>query len=125
MSVESFVENDRIVLKDRGETVMTMTEIIKNNIVEIQLEGKMRNDVRHFLGDELKLLILLNKTIIIDMKNVTYLSAACSEVLLDMQQAIDENESGSMCLKNIPSVIFKEMRDKGLTELLMIEKTEE
>lgn len=124
MPIESIVEKDRILLKDRGETVLTLVETVKGNAVEIRIEGNMRSDAKHFLGDELTLLVLLRRDIVIDMKKVTYLSAACSEVLLNTQRTVDETESGSMCLRNVPDRIYKEMQATGLSELLMIERTE-
>ena len=51
MPIESIVEKDRILLKDRGETVLTLVETVKGNAVEIRIEGNMRRDAKHLPGD--------------------------------------------------------------------------
>lgn len=125
MAIISTIKDNSIILKERDEIILIMKETQKGDFIEISLEGNLRNDTRHFFGDELRLLVLLKKDLVIDMQGVTYLSAACSEVLLSIQKNIDDKECGSMCLRNVPAPILKEMQETGLDQLIMIERPED
>ncbi len=125
MAIVSSVKQDRIILTENGAVVLSIAESVSGDLIEVLLEGNLRNDTKHFFGDELKSLILLKRDLVIDMKGVTYLSSACSEVLLNIQRTIDETEGGSMFLRNVPDAILKDMKESGLSELIMIENPEE
>ena len=121
MAIERVVQGDRLILKDRNKTVLTMQETLKDDCIEIILEGELRSEVRHPFGDELNALILLDKHLKIDLAKVTYLSSNCSLALIEAQQKADDTEKGSLCLKNVPAAILEEMKANGMAARLMIE----
>jgi anti-anti-sigma regulatory factor len=125
MGIVSIVKDDCICLIDSGNTVLCITETIKNNVVEIALEGDLRSDTALTLGDELKTLVLLNRHLSLNLQKVNGLSTSCCQAFLSIQQTIDNNEKGSMKLVKIPVAILEKMSATGLTALLQIENSKE
>ena len=125
MGIVSIVKDNSISLMDQGNVVLRMTETIEDNAVEVALEGDMRSDTAHALGDELKTLVLLEKDLTLNLQKATGLSTSCCQAFLSIQQTIDNNEKGSMKLIGVPAVLLAKMGSSGLTALLQIEDAKE
>ncbi len=125
MGIVSIVKDDCVCLMDRGNTVLRIQETIQDNAANIVLEGDLRSDTAHALGDELKTLVLLNHNLTVNLQKVNGLSTSCCRAFLSIQQTIDNNEKGSMKLVRIPTAILEKMDATGLTALLPIENSKE
>ena len=125
MGIVSIVKEDSVCLMDKGKAVLRIQETVQDKAVNIVLEGDLRSDTAHALGDELKTLVLLNHNLLVDFQKVSGLSTSCCRALLSIQQTIDNNEKGSMKLVRIPAAILEKMNATGLTALLLIENSKE
>lgn len=122
MGITSIVKENCICLTDRDDTILRITETLKNEEAEITLEGDLRSDTALVLGDELKILALLDRNLSVNLQKVNGLSTSCCRAFLSVQQMIDNNEKGSLKLVKIPAPILEKMAATGLTSLLQIEK---
>ena len=125
MGIVCIVKDDCVCLMDRDKVVLHIQETIQDNAANIVLEGDLRSDTAHALGDELKTLALLNHNLSVDFQKVSGLSTSCCQAFLSTQQTIDNNEKGSMKLIRIPAAILEKMGATGLTALLQIENSKE
>ena len=58
---------------------------------------------------------------VLDFEKVSYLSSACTQGLLAVQQQIDRTGKGDLVIRGLPEPIMRELVSTGITELLMIE----
>lgn len=122
MAIQRKVAGDTLYLMDGTEEVLSITETVENSQVLIKLRGTLRSDAEHELLDEMVMLTTLGMNLTVDVSEVRYISAACQQVLLTIQQKMDELGRGSLLLTKLPPEIMKEFEKTGLSELLMIDE---
>ena len=120
MSLHRIVEGDTLILKDGEQEVLSMGEAADGNAVTLTLRGMLRSDTLHDFQDELIALTTLGMDLIVDFEGVTYLSTACQQALLTVQQKMDNLKKGSLTLIKLPPNIYEEFEKTGASELLMI-----
>lgn len=121
MKLKRIVKDGELVLFAGDDQVLSIGETKKETVFEIRLVGSLRSDTVHELQDELESLRIMGFDLRVDMQNVTYLSAACADVFLKLQLAMDAQGKGKLVLFHVPESILTEMKSTGLSELLMIE----
>ena len=99
-----------------------MHERLDDQAVFIEISGSLLSSVDHDVYDELLALSTVGKDLIVDLSHVDYVSNACQQSFLRLQQQMDTMQRGSLELVKTPEQIYKEFEKVGLTELLMIEK---
>lgn len=120
MSLHRTVEGDTLILKDGEKEILAMGEAADGNAVTLTLRGMLRSDTLHDFQDELIALTTLGMDLIVDFAGVTYLSTACQQALLTVQQKMDSLGKGSLTLVKLPPNIYEEFEKTGASELLMI-----
>lgn len=123
--MERIIQNNKILLIEQDQTILSISELDKGESVEVVLEGNLRNDTAHCLEDELKVWVLFGKMLIVNMEKVRYLSQNCSQVFLSIQRTVDNSQKGMLRLIKVPTEIMQEMREIGLAELLHVEEIEQ
>lgn len=121
MSITRTVRDDALILSDGTELVLTMKEVQDDAGVLVSLNGSLRSDTVHDFQDELVALATLGLDMRLDFSKITYLSYACMQALLVVQQKMDSMGRGSLTLIKIPPAILAEMESTGISELLVIE----
>lgn len=120
MSIIRNVKGDTLVLLEDGKEILSITEVIKDQRVNIRLDGSLKMSVEHDFLDEMMTFVILGFDLSIDFTNVHYLSSACVEVLLKIQQKMDDQGKGNLFLYYIPKDILDELKSTGMSELLDI-----
>lgn len=114
-------DDDVMILSEDGKQLLEMKEVLDGNRVQISLNGSLPSSLVHDLQDELIALSTVGKDLFVDLSGVTYISNACRQALLYVQQQMDSMGTGSLTLQKLPDEIYREFEKIGLTELLMIE----
>lgn len=121
MSITRTVQGDTLILSDETAPVLTLKETQDDAGVLVGMEGSLRSDTVHDFQDELVALATLGLDMRLDFSKVTYLSYACMQTLLVVQQKMDSMGRGSLTLVKVPSAILAEMESTGISELLFID----
>ena len=122
MGLHREVTQQTLRLYDGGEEILSLLERQEEDGgITMALTGSMRSDTAHDLQDELAAFVALGLPLTLDLSGVNYLSAACMQALLAVQQKIDEC-GGRLLLRRLPPEIMQELKKTGMTELLMIEE---
>lgn len=122
MKLQRKTNDNTISLYDGPNLIFQMTEAEKDGAVELVLSGSLRSDAVHDLQDELAALAGMGMDLVLDFSKVTYLSSACQQALLVIQQQMDRTGKGSLTICKLPGAILKELESTGISELLMIEE---
>lgn len=104
-----------------NEKVLTAT-FESNEKIILKIDGAIKTLVAPCFEEVIKEAISLDKDLIIDLSNVTYIASAGLRVLLDMQQEIDENESPDVVLVNIQDPIKEVFEQTGFINILNIQE---
>ena len=94
------------IVKGKEETVLMISGRLDTNTASV-LEKTIREDIRE------------NTTLVLDMKELEYISSAGLRVLLTAQKRM--SESGSMKLKNVCSEVMDIFEMTGFADILEIE----
>ena len=122
MGLHREMKQQTLVLYDGGQEILSILEQREEEGgVTMTLTGSMRSDTAHDLLDELTAFVTLGLPLTMDLSGVDYLSAACMQALLAVQQKIDER-GGRLLLRNLPQKVMQELKKSGMSELLMIEE---
>ena len=113
-------ENELHLFCEEAE-VCTVIEELQDNQVILHMNGALRSDILCFIEDELHALVMTNLSIVMDLREVSYLSVSMQQIFLQIQQKIDEKGAGSFTLIHSNEKIMREFEQTGLTDLLMIE----
>lgn len=120
MSLHRVMEGDTLILKDGEKEILAMAESADGNAATVALRGMLRSDTLHDFQDELIAMTTLGMDLVVDFSGVTYLSTACQQALLTVQQKMDSLGKGSLTLVKLPPNIYDEFEKTGASELLMI-----
>lgn len=124
MSITRITKEDTIVLMDNAKQVLAITELQdekEQDCIVVVLEGSLKSDTVHEFQDEMITLAIFGMNIKMDFAKVTYVSSACVQALLKIQQKMDNVGKGSLTIIKLPSQIRAEFDSTGISELLMIE----
>lgn len=116
------IEGSKYLFYDGDALILTMALSLKDNTVEILLQGQLRSDAAHSLQDDLIAMVLMGKDIVLDFKDVTYMAPSIQYVLQLTQQKIDTQKKGSLLLRRLPENICQELEETGALEQLKIEE---
>lgn len=114
-------ETDCIRFVNGGQTVLTMQEEETDAGFILKLNGELRSDVAHDVYDEMIALLTVGANIIVDFRDVTYITATTQDIFRRVQIKSDELGKGSLTLCHLPPKILAEFESTGTSELLMIE----
>lgn len=120
--MKRIVNDEQLVLLDGQKEILRINEIQEQNVVKIKLDGSLRSETAYDFQDELTALAILGMDLQLDFEKVTYLSAACVQVMLKLQQKMDDIGRGTLTLVKLPETIYAELQSTGTSELLMIEE---
>ena len=96
------------ITKSRNDTVLTLT-----------LDGRLDTNTAPELETELKASLDGIRTLILDLKELAYLSSAGLRVILAAQKQM--NKQGGMIVKNVNDMVMEVFEVTGFTDILTIE----
>ena len=119
-------DNSLRFVDDNGSTVAELVENrAENNIWLVYLKGSISNDCAYDVSDELFALISVENGIILDMSETTYVSSTFAEMLVQLQIKMENTDFETMPIQNMPSVIFRSLKERGCITSLDYELKEE
>lgn len=121
MSLTRVYEEDSWSMIEDGKTLLTVKETEENGQILVKVSGMLRSEMEHVFKDELVALMTVGKDVLLDFENLQYISSACQDALLSVQQTADNINRGTLTLQKVPSKIYAEFQKTNLHELLMIE----
>lgn len=99
---------------------MTITKIKENGVLTLALEGRLDTNTAPELEKEIGAELTDDvKTLMLDLKDLEYISSAGLRVLLAAQKKM--NIRGNMIVKNANDMIMDVFQVTGFTEILTIE----
>ena len=99
---------------------MTITKNTENGVLTLALEGRLDTNTAPELEKEIGAELTDDvKTLILDLKDLEYISSAGLRVLLAAQKKM--NIRGNMLVKNANDMIMDVFQVTGFTEILTIE----
>lgn len=122
MAIKRIVTDDTIQLVEGADYIASIAASLEDGEVLLKLAGSFRSDTEHELLDEMMALTTLGLHLTLDLSDVTYISAACLQVLLTIQQKMDDQEQGTLLLTNLSNTVAEALEKTGLSELLMIDE---
>lgn len=97
---------------------MKITRKIENNELILTINGRLDTITASIFENELKN-IYETTNLVIDMKNLEYISSAGLRVILKIQKIINKN--GTMKLKNVNENVMEVLNLTGFSDFLAIE----
>lgn len=99
---------------------MTITKNMENGVLTLALEGRLDTNTAPELEKEIGADLTDDvKTLVLDLKDLEYISSAGLRVLLAAQKKM--NIRGNMVVKNANDMIMDVFQVTGFTEILTIE----
>ncbi len=98
---------------------MNINKSINNNQLTIALSGRLDTTTSPSLEMEIKSSIDEITQLVIDMKELDYISSAGLRVILSAQKQM--NKKGSMIIKNVNDAIIEVFEVTGFIDILTIE----
>ena len=99
---------------------MTITKNMENGVLTLALEGRLDTNTAPELEKEIGAELTGDvKTLILDLKDLEYISSAGLRVLLAAQKKM--NIRGNMIVKNANDMIMDVFQVTGFTDILTIE----
>ena len=123
MALKIKIEGDTILISDGGTPVMGVRESVtdpERRAVAVVLGGAVRSDVSDCLEDELNAFVTLDADILIDTRQVTYVSIAAQQCFLRVQRYSDCIGKGRITLSIPDDKLYAQFEETGITELLQI-----
>lgn len=98
---------------------MTVNKIAENNKLTVAVEGRLDTTTAPQLESELKDALGGVEELVIDMKELQYISSAGLRVLLSLQKTM--NKQGKMVIRNVNDDINEIFEVTGFVDILTIE----
>lgn len=98
---------------------MTITKTKTDSTLTLALEGRLDTTTAPELEAELKQSLNGVTALVLDMKELAYLSSAGLRVILAAQKQM--NKQGSMVVRNVNETIMEVFEVTGFTDILTIE----
>ncbi len=113
-------------MDDNGQAVVEVIEKkLENNVWLVHLKGTITNELAYDVADELFALISVKNGIVLDMSETSYVSSAFAEMLVQLQIKMENTDYESMPIQNMPSEIFRSLKERGCITSLDYELKEE
>ena len=107
------------MLRNGGEK-MTITKNTENGVLTLALEGRLDTNTAPDLEREISVDLTVDvQTLILDLKELEYISSAGLRVLLATQKKM--NKQGNMVVKNANDMIMDVFQVTGFIDILTIE----
>lgn len=119
--MERKIIGDSILFCVDQKDVLTLKEFEKDGRVVMQVVGELRSDFVHDFQDELIALATVGADVVVDLKELSYLSPTAQHAFLSVQRKMDSIQKGSLTLCNLNDAIYQEFENTGASELLMIQ----
>lgn len=99
---------------------MTITKNTENGVLTLALEGRLDTNTAPELEKEISVSLTADvQTLILDLKDLEYISSAGLRVLLAAQKKM--NKQGNMVVKNANDMIMDVFQVTGFVDILTIE----
>ncbi len=98
---------------------MTLSKDVNGNALTISISGRLDTTTAPELETEIKNSIEGVQDLVIDIKDLDYISSAGLRVLLSAQKIM--NKQGSMVVKNANEAVMEVFEVTGFTDILTIE----
>lgn len=98
---------------------MTLSKDVNGNALTISISGRLDTTTAPELETEIKNSIEGVQELVIDIKDLDYISSAGLRVLLSAQKIM--NKQGSMVVKNANEAVMEVFEVTGFTDILTIE----
>lgn len=99
---------------------MTITKSTENAVLTLALEGRLDTNTAPELEKEVSTDLTADvQTLILDLKELEYISSAGLRVLLAAQKKM--NKQGNMVIKNVNDMIMDVFQVTGFVDILTIE----
>jgi anti-sigma B factor antagonist len=98
---------------------MTLSKEVKDNALTISIGGRLDTTTAPTLESEIRDSIDGVQELVIDIKDLDYISSAGLRVLLSAQKIM--NKQGSMVVKNANEAVMEVFEVTGFTDILTIE----
>lgn len=105
-----------------GQTLLRVQPQPTEQSMVLLLGGEIVSDTVYFLQDELESYLSLGIRVELDFSQVTFLSTAGQEMLLNVQQFSEDIHRGQLRLIHVPDAIYRELDDLNITEHLLIDE---
>lgn len=106
----------------RGEDILLSVQPQpKEQAMVLKLTGEIVSDTVYTLQDELESYLSLGIRVELDFSQVTFLSTAGQEMLLNIQQFSEDIHRGELRLVRVPDAIYNELDSLNITEHLLID----
>ena len=107
-------------LEENGAPVLTVLESMRDGMTVLRPSGSLRGDTDLFFRDELMLLAVTGGNITVECAKLSYVANVCKKSLIEVQRLMDKIGQGQLFLVNMPSALYQEFRNMGLTGALNI-----
>lgn len=102
------------------EGKMTITKNTENEVLTLALEGRLDTNTAPDLEKEIAADLTAGiQTLVLDLKNLEYISSAGLRVLLAAQKKM--NKQGNMTVKHVNEMIMDVLQVTGFVDILTIE----
>lgn len=99
---------------------MTITKNTENEVLTLALEGRLDTNTAPDLEKEIAADLTAGiQTLVLDLKNLEYISSAGLRVLLAAQKKM--NKQGNMTVKHVNEMIMDVLQVTGFVDILTIE----
>lgn len=116
------MQGDTMLFYEEEKLILTVEETEAEGGILMKLKGNLRSDTAHHIQDELDAFVTVGVKVIMDMKEVSFVSPSFLKGILDSQVLIDFFCKGELILRNVPAGTFRELKETGIADLLMIEE---
>lgn len=99
---------------------MEIMKTLRNNELTIEMTGRLETVTAPKLEETLKSSLQGVSTLIMDMKNLEYISSAGLRVLFSAQKTM--NKQGEMIIRNVNEDVMEVFEITGSVDVLTIEK---
>lgn len=109
------------IIDEDNQIIMSLTEQMADDVMNISVSGTIKNDVAHEFEDELMAALSVCPHLRIDLQKTDYIASRALRSLLSVQQMMDTMEDADMILKISPAV-KSTFEESGFLDILNIEE---
>ena len=119
--IEKKVDGDDILLTEGDGQILGMYPVLNasRDTVTVSLDGDLRRSVSTLFEDEIASFLSANVNVVLDMKNLTYISYGAMMSMLDLQH-MAENNGRDLTLTAMQPDVAEKFASTGFDQLLMI-----
>lgn len=122
MIIRRETDNDTTKFYSEEKNIFWIKEILDGKTVTVIIGGDLISETTYEFSDEIMALASVGiDTIVLDMKEVRYISSKHMSELLKVQIFMESKGRTGIKLVKVPAKVKKEMDKTGISELLLIE----